>query len=413
MKLSRLTSLAMVCAMFAGLLPAGEAPQSDKASEQSTTAVRNTVEIETLKKQLAEQQKQIEELRLIVLGQKKQIDTVVSKDAVAVSAPAAPVPSSNQVASTVPYIPSTVLAKASPMPLTIPAQPSAAKPAAALSNPCEATGEAKSPAFIHIGDTCLVPVGFMDFTAVWRDKNAASGIGTNFSSLPFENVTAGKLSEFRFSPQNSRIGFRFDGNWKGAHFIGYNEFDFLGTSGGNNLGVTNGAFVPRLRLFWVDVRKDNMEVLAGQSWSMLTPNRKGISALPGDLFYSQVIDVNYMAGLTWTRQPGIRFLYHAAHDKVTLGLSLEQPDQYIGGSAGTAAGAVTLPAASALSGIGGSQVDNASNVLNTPNLHPESLPSWRLTRARSSTSNSAASSAPSRSTTRRPTPIQRRPAAAY
>ena len=40
-----------------------------------------------------------------------------------------------------------------------------------------------------------------------------------------------KLSEFRFSPQNSRIGFRIDGNWKDAHFIGYNEFDFLGTSG--------------------------------------------------------------------------------------------------------------------------------------------------------------------------------------
>ena len=362
MKLSRLTSLATVFALFAGLLPAGETPQSDKAREQS-----NTVEIETLKKQLAEQQKQIEELRLIVLGQKKQIDTVVSKDAVAAVAP-----SSNQVASTVPYIPSTVLAKASPMPLTIPAQTPAAKPAAAApSNPCEATGEAKSPAFIHIGDTCLVPVGFMDFTAVWRNKNAASGIGTNYSSIPFENVTAGKLSEFRFSPQNSRLGFRFDGNWKGAHFIGYNEFDFVGTPSGTNAGVTNGAFIPRLRLFWVDVRKDKMEVLAGQSWSMLTPNRKGISALPADLFISQVTDVNYMAGLTWTRQPGIRFLYHAMKDTVTFGLSLEQPNQYIGGSAGTAANAVTLPAASALSGLGGSQVDNSSNVLNTPNVHPD------------------------------------------
>ena len=53
-----------------------------------------------------------------------------------------------------------------------------------------------------------------------------------------------------------------------------------------------------------------MEFLAGQSWSMLTPNRIGISALPGDLFYSQVIDINYMAGLTWTRQPGARILYH-------------------------------------------------------------------------------------------------------
>ena len=87
----------------------------------------------------------------------------------------------------------------------------------------------------------------------------------------------------------------------------------------NALTVTNGAFVPRLRLYWVDVRKGGWEFLAGQSWSMLTPNRVGISPLPGDLFYSQVMDVNYMAGLTWTRQPGMRVLYHFG-DKARLGL---------------------------------------------------------------------------------------------
>jgi len=181
-----------------------------------------------------------------------------------------------------------------------------------------------------------------------------------------KNVNAAKLSEFRFSPQNSRLGFRVDGDWKGAHFIGYNEFDFVGTSGGNNLSVTNGAFVPRIRLYWVDVRKDKFEFLAGQSWSMLTPNRKGISALPGDLFYSQVVDINYMAGLTWTRQPGMRVLYHPS-DKVTLGLSLENPDQYIGGSAG--ASTTVLPAA--LAGLAGAQLDNQTNVQTIPNVHPD------------------------------------------
>ena len=153
----------------------------------------------------------------------------------------------------------------------------------------------------------------------------------------------GKLPavEFRFSPQNSRIGFRIDGNWKGLHFIDYNELDFLGTAA-DNIGVTNGAFVPRIRLYWVDARKGDWEFLAGQSWSMLTPNRKGISALPGDIFYSQVIDVNYMIGLTWTRQPGVRFVYHPS-DKVTFGLSVENPNQYMGGYAG--GGTIVLPGA--------------------------------------------------------------------
>jgi hypothetical protein len=206
----------------------------------------------------------------------------------------------------------------------------------------------------------------MDATAVWRDKDAGSSIGANFGSIPFNNVPAAHLSEFRFSPQNSRIGFRVDGDWKGAHFIGYNEMDFLGTSGSNAIGVSNGAFVPRLRLFWIDVRKDKWEVLAGQSWSMMTPNRKGISALPADIFYSQVIDVNYMIGLPWARTAGARLLYHP-DNKVTFGLSLENPDQYIGGSGGGPT--IVLPAA--LASLAGGQFDNATNVLSTPNMNPD------------------------------------------
>ena len=229
-----------------------------------------------------------------------------------------------------------------------------------------AAADASSPLQFKIGDTTIMPVGFMDITAVWKDKNAGGSLGSSFGSIPFNNAATAKLSEFRFSPQNSRLGFRVDGNWKDSHFMAYNEFDFLGTSGANNLSVSNGAFVPRLRLFWVDVRKGQFEVLAGQSWSMLTPNRKGISALPSDLFYSQVIDVNYVIGLPWTRQPGVRFLYHPSN-QVTMGLSFENPDQYIGGSSGGPT--ITLP--SALSGLAGSQLDNQTNVQTIPNLHPD------------------------------------------
>src|ERR1035441_8296323 len=171
------------------------------------------------------------------------------------------------------------------------APPAAASPAPSCDRPlpqalAEAPAAVSSPLQLKIGETTIIPIGFMDLTADWKDKNAGGSLGSNFGSVPYNNAATSKLSEFRFSPQNSRIGFRVDGNWKGAHFIGYNEFDFLGTSGSNNLSVTNGAFVPRIRLYWVDVRKDKFEFLAGQSWSMMTPNRKGISALPGDLFYS-------------------------------------------------------------------------------------------------------------------------------
>jgi hypothetical protein len=197
----------------------------------------------------------------------------------------------------------------------------------------------------------------MDLTTVWRDKNAGSSMGSNFGSVPYNNTANGNLSEFRFSPQNSRLGLRVDGDWKGVHFIGYNEFDFNGTSGSSSLAVSNGAIVPRLRLFWLDARKGKIEFLAGQSWSLLTPNRKGLSALPGDLFYTQVVDINYVGGLTWTRQPGMRVLFHP-NDKLTFGFSAEQADQYIGGSAGGSTS--TLPIGFA--GLQGVQLDAGLNL---------------------------------------------------
>ena len=131
------------------------------------------------------------------------------------------------------------------------------------------------PPYLRFGSVCITPVGFMDATFVWRDKNAASGIGSNFGSVPYNNAGQRKTLRSPLQPPELPLGFRVDGDWKGAHFIGYNEFDFLGTSGATNITVTNGAFVPRIRLYWVDVRKGGWEFLAGQSWSMLTPNRVG------------------------------------------------------------------------------------------------------------------------------------------
>ncbi|MBZ5606859.1 MAG: SlyX family protein [Acidobacteriia bacterium] len=367
-KLQPVTLCVAALLTVAAILPAQTASTEPKTKSKSS-------EVDALKKQLAEQQKQIDQLKLALEDQKKLIEQNIKATAAEPKNDfALPRKALGEVASTTPIIPATaapISSTASVLPLAA-AINAAQPPAAAPKNPCEANPEGPTPAFIRLGSTCLVPVGFMDLTAVWRDKNAGSSIGTNFGSVPYNNVVNGKLSEFRFSPQNSRIGFRFDGDWKGTHFIGYNEFDFLGTGAGTNYTVTNGAFVPRLRLFWVDARKGQWEFLAGQSWSMLVPNRKGISALPGDLFYSQVIDVNYMAGLTWTRQPGMRVLYHP-NKTVTVGFSAENPDQYIGGSAGGSG--ITLPGA--FSGLAATQLDNAPNisvantVLAVPTVHPD------------------------------------------
>ena len=348
------------------------------AQNTTTDAAGATAsDLDSLKARISEQQAQIKKLQQAVDEQQKLLERALQTTA-ATQPAVQPVAKTND---------GTALAAASTTNVAAPvrlvpalglggrpdslANPEPQKTSTGGSqNPCE--GDNPSPTFIRLGGTCIVPIGFMDLTGLWRDKNAGSSIGTNFGSIPYNNTTNAKNSEFRFSPQNSRIGFRVDGDWLGTHFIGYNEFDFLGTSGATNIGVTNGAFVPRLRLFWLDVRKGKVEFLAGQSWSMLTPNRNGISPLPGDLFYSQVMDVNYMAGLTWTRQPGVRVLLHPS-DKVTFGVSFENPDQYMGGSAG--GGAAILPAA--LTGLAATQLDNggtigtANTVLTTPTVAPD------------------------------------------
>jgi len=321
-------------------------------------------EIAQLKAALAEQQKQLQALQRVLQNQQQLIEKAVGAPAASASVPR---PNLGNVASLTPVIPAPA-----PLPVTLAAPRPQAVPSNTSGNPCEAGPDTNAvPPYLRLGSVCIVPVGFLDLTTVWRDKNAASGMGSNFGSIPFNNSVNGNLSEFRFTPQNSRIGFRVDGDWKGAHFIGYNEFDFNGTSGSNGITVSNGAFVPRLRLFWVDVRKNKFEFLAGQSWSMLTPNRNGISALPGDLFYTQVVDINYMAGLTWTRQPGMRVLYHP-NDKVTFGFSAENPDQYIGGSAGGSG--ITLP--SALTALSGTQLDNASSTGGAPLSAPTVTPDF-------------------------------------
>jgi hypothetical protein len=351
-----------------GLLGAADDANTTTAPPNPANAGGNPAqpqsdEIARLKAALEEQQKQLQALQQQIEKQQQLIE----------KATAAPQPierpNLGNVASLTPVVPGPVAT-----PIALPATPAPqAQPAGGTpANPCEGPEGPQVPAYLRLGSTCIIPIGFMDLTTVWRDKNAGSSMGSNFGSVPYNNTVNGNLSEFRFSPQNSRLGVRVDGDWKGAHFIGYNEFDFNGTSGSNAIAVSNGAFVPRLRLFWVDVRKGKIEFLAGQSWSLLLPNRKGLSALPGDLFYSQVIDINYIAGLTWTRQPGMRVLFHP-NNKITFGVSAENPDQYAGGSAG--GGTITYP--TALAGLANSQLDIAQNVsagqniLNQPTLAPD------------------------------------------
>ncbi len=305
-----------------------------------------------MKAALAAQQRQIESLRDVVEKQRILLDRWSPN----------PKPSADgALASLAPVVRPNTGSSTTSTPL-----PLARGSAAPSSNPCNSdVADGVVPSYFRLGGTCIVPVGFMDLTGVWRNTNTGSGIGSNFGSIPYNNTVAGALSEFRFSAQNSRIGVRVDSSVKNIRVTGYLEADFLGFVP-TNAAVTSNADTLRMRLYWLDLRKNRFEVLAGQSWSLMTPNRSGLSPLPGDIFYSQVIDTNYMNGLPWTRQAQVRGVYHAT-SQLALGLSFEAPEQYIGGSGG--GGTITLPSALATSYA--TQLNNGSTTISVPNSRPD------------------------------------------
>ena len=119
-------------------------------------------------------------------------------------------------------------------------------------------------------------------------------------------------------------------------------------------------------MYWVDVEKAKWEVLGGQTWSLITPGRTGISPLPANVFFTQDMDVNYQAGLVWGRIPELRFVVRPIN-KVAFAVALDSPEQYIGGSAGGPT--ITFP--TALTGLSGTQLNNGNTTLSTPNAAPD------------------------------------------
>jgi hypothetical protein len=214
-----------------------------------------------------------------------------------------------------------------------------------------------APLAVHIGDSDFLIGGFMDMTSITRSTNTGNGIGTSFGTIPFGNVPAGNLSETKFSAQNSRVSLQITSKVGEASLKGYLETDFLGNAP-NGLNVTSNSNTLRMRLYWVQFTAGKFEFLAGQSWSMMTPGRSSISPMPGDLFYTQDVDTNYQMGLTWGRTPGFRFIAHAT-DRITAGLALENPEQYVGS-------AVVLPAA-----FPPAEVDAGTVTTNVPNPYPD------------------------------------------
>jgi hypothetical protein len=255
-----------------------------------------------------------------------------------------------------------------------PAQPEAAAPIntspgsassnqdAAQPNP-DKNGEA--PLFIKIGHAKFTPGGWVDFTSIYRTVDVGSGLGTSFGSIPFNNTTAGGLSETRFTAQSSRISLRADESVGKTSVFGYAEADFNGYQPQNAFVSTNSDTL-RMRVYFLNLSRGKWDLLGGQSWSLLTPNRIGLSPFLNEIYNTIHLDTNYTAGLTYARQPLIRAVYHFTPN-IHLGISVENPEQYTGST-------VTFPTLFSSTEVDTNSSPTSSSAggnTTTPNRHPD------------------------------------------
>jgi uncharacterized coiled-coil protein SlyX len=350
-------------AAAAAEVPGSPAVPASSTNSGEAISPANTQDLQALRERIAEQEQAIRQLQQAVQEQRTLLERAIQNTNAAAAKAADGTTTASDLAPTGP--PTTGdSAPAKMVPVSNAALPRLFPVSQAGAEQHQTTAPA-SPLGIKIGSTTFTPLGFVDATFFARSTNLGSGIATNFTLVPYNNSVAGRTSETNFSAQNSRIGFRVDSTVLGAKVLGYFEADFLGQTGPNSF-VTSNSNTFRMRNVFVDVQKDGFEVLGGQDWSMFTPNRKSLSPIPADIFLTQNVDTNYQVGLPWSRQAQFRFIAHP-NKELAFGVSLENPQQYTGGSVAFPAAYSDVLSSSAAS----SEFNNGLTGFSAPNAAPD------------------------------------------
>jgi hypothetical protein len=227
---------------------------------------------------------------------------------------------------------------------------------------------------LYLNGVSITPGGFLALESVFRTRTIGADITTPFQNIPYNNVRSGNANEFRGSARQSRASLLVQGDVNPTtHLAGWMELDFLGAAQTANSNESN-SFTPRIRNVYLTVDQDDFgaHILAGQNWSLLTMNTKGIVPRAEDV--PLTIDAQYVPGFAWSRQPQIRVVKD--FDKTLwFGLSAENPQTTFSSAPGatggpfvggvpTAGPAAALPASlvNTIAPPGGSLFNSANNI---------------------------------------------------
>lgn len=180
----------------------------------------------------------------------------------------------------------------------------------------------------------ITPGGFLEAAGIYRSNFQGDDIASSFN-VPFPSQShASHASEGRFSARQSRVSLLAQGKVNEHTLLSmYGEFDFQGGAQTSNSNQSN-SYVPRIRNLYGTIDWNNagygIHVLAGQNWSLLTLQGKGMS--PRSEVTPPQVDAQYVPGFAWARQPGVRVTADFMDHKLWLGLAAENPQTTFGGT---------------------------------------------------------------------------------
>jgi hypothetical protein len=170
-----------------------------------------------------------------------------------------------------------------------------------------------SIAYKHIR---ITPGGFLETTEYYRSHATLSDQATPFNAIPLggffqpgASTPSGvnpNLSEFGITARDSRISLRADADAGTTKLTGYYEMDFFGTSPTANVNQTT-SFTPRMRQGWGRAKFANgWAITGGQTWSLITMNRKGVDADTSTVWIPNIMEAQYSIGYDWARLGELR-----------------------------------------------------------------------------------------------------------
>ena len=175
------------------------------------------------------------------------------------------------------------------------------------------------PLSIHYKGVTLTPGGFVAGESVYRQRALASDIYTPWNTTPYASSGEAHISEWVPTARQSRLSVLGAGKVPFGELKGYFESDFL-SAGSTSNNLQSNSYTLRIRQAWGQASFHNAKFTAGQTFSLLTENKKGTEA--GQEAVTLTPDGDFHVGFTYIRQTGFR-LQDSFASGVTVAVALE------------------------------------------------------------------------------------------